>query len=74
MNWKATGAYILDRLTEKSTWVALGGIVTVAGWKLFPNLKWDDVAFVGMGLANAIAAGLPSTVKAENVKPTKDTP
>lgn len=38
MNWSGLAQWVRERGTEKSTWVALAGMVTLAGgWALTPD-------------------------------------
>ncbi len=62
--------YIINRLTEKSTWVSLGTLATVIGWKAAPQY-WDTIAMIGMGIGGLLGTMLPSTVNASNVDHTK---
>ena len=54
---------LLDRLDEKSTWLALGAVLAAFGWDVAPGL-WEGVSMAGMGLAIMLMAMLP-TKKAE---------
>lgn len=61
--------YILDRLKEKSTWVALGSALTALGVSVSPE-RWQVIMAIGMGLPSIIAIFLPARVQEKNVVPT----
>lgn len=61
--------YLINRLSEKSTWVALGMLGTAIGWKVAPG-TWDNIAMIGMGLGGTLGTLLPSRVQQANVTPT----
>lgn len=46
-------AYILARLTERSTWVGLTGLISVVGVGLSPAHA-DAIAMVGAGVASLV--------------------
>jgi len=54
---------LLDRLDDKSTWLALGGFLAAFGFTIEPGV-WEGISLVGMGLATLAIALLP-TEKAE---------
>lgn len=65
---KTIGRYALQRLTERSTWIGLIGLVTAAGVAISPALA-EQIAAAGAGLAGMIlilVQDKPTTV----IKPT----
>jgi len=54
---------LLDRLDDKSTWLALGGFLAAFGVSVEPGL-WEAISLAGVGLATLAIALLP-TKKAE---------
>ena len=52
MKLKAT--WILDRLSERSTWIGLTGFLTATGMSLEPEVS-DAIGSVGIALASLIA-------------------
>lgn len=63
--------FILNRLKEKSTWVAIGSALTATGIQISPE-HWQLVMGIGMGLPSIIAIFLPARVMEKNVVPTTD--
>lgn len=62
-------AYILNRLSEKSTWVSLGSALTGMGVVIAPD-KWQMIMAIGMGVPGIISIFLPARVMEKNVAPT----
>jgi len=54
---------LLDRLDDKSTWLALGGFLAAFGLSVEPGL-WEGITLAGMGAATVLLTLLP-TKKAE---------
>ena len=51
---KLNVAWILDRLSERSTWIGLTGFLTATGMSLEPDVS-DAIGAVGIALASLIA-------------------
>ena len=50
--------WVLDRLKEKSTWLALfAGLATILGVELQPELK-EAIITAGMAVVSAVAIGV----------------
>lgn len=64
--------FILNRLKEKSTWVAIGSALTALGVQISPD-RWQLVIGIGMGLPSIIAIFLPARVLEKNVVPSAAT-
>lgn len=60
--------YILERLKEKSTWVAIGSVITALGVSISPDL-WQMIMAIGMGIPGLISIFLPARVAESGVKP-----
>lgn len=63
--------FVLNRLKEKSTWVAIGSALTALGLQISPE-RWQLVMGIGMGLPSIVAIFLPARVMEKNVVPTAD--
>jgi len=50
---------LLDRLDDKSTWLALGGFLAAFGFTIEPGV-WEGISLAGMGLATLVIALLPT--------------
>jgi len=61
--------YILTRLSEKSTWVSLGSVLTGMGVVIAPE-HWQAIMAVGMGLPGLISIFLPARVAEAQVVPS----
>lgn len=61
--------FVLDRLKEKSTWVALGSALTALGVSISPEY-WQMIMAIGMGLPSVIAIFIPAKVQEKNVVPS----
>ncbi len=61
--------FILNRLKEKSTWVAIGSALTAVGLQISPD-KWQLIMGIGMGVPSIITIFLPAQVLEKNVVPT----
>lgn len=55
MDWKSLGFYVLDRLKEPSTWIALGGYILAAHIQVEPGV-WAQIS--ALGIAAASTAGV----------------
>lgn len=64
-----TVQFIINRLSEKSTWVSLGTFLTGLGVTIAPD-KWQIIMGVGMGLGGIAGILLPARVQEQNVAPT----
>lgn len=53
IDFPAMGRYALQRLTERTTWIGLIGLVSAAGVAVSPALA-EQIAAAGMGLAGVI--------------------
>lgn len=53
IDFKAMGRYALTRLTERTTWIGLIGLVSAAGVVVQPALA-EQIAAAGMGLAGIL--------------------
>lgn len=53
MKWRDMGRYALTRLTERTTWIGLIGLVSAAGVVVQPALA-EQIAAAGMGLAGIL--------------------
>ena len=64
--------YILERMKEKSTWVALGSVITAMGVGISPE-NWQAIMAFGMGIPGIVSVFLPARVNEAGVKdnPTK---
>lgn len=67
MNWY----FLLDRLKEKSTWVAVGSFLTGLGVAVKPE-HWQIIMTIGMGLPGLVTMFLPARITADNIKPPTD--
>lgn len=68
---QASLEYIVNRLQEKSTWVALGSLLTGIGVAVKPD-QWQAIMLIGMGVGGFIGTLLPAKVQEQNVKPSAD--
>lgn len=59
--------YILERMKEKSTWVALGSVVTAMGVGISPE-NWQAIMAFGMGIPGLVSIFLPARVNESGVK------
>jgi hypothetical protein len=59
MNLQDALSYIAQRMTEPSTWVSIGALVTAVGWNIAPEY-WTQIAAIGMGVG-----GLMGTILRE---------
>lgn len=48
-------SFVIDRLKERSTWIGLTGLLTVAGVALEPE-QIEAISLAGIAIASAIAA------------------
>ncbi len=60
--------YILERLKEKSTWTALGSVLTAFGITISPE-NWALIMGIGMGIGGMVSMFLPARVVESQVKP-----
>lgn len=60
--------YAIERLKEKSTWVAMGSMLTGAGVIISPD-SWQAIMGIGMGLSGLISMFMPARVTESQVKP-----
>lgn len=51
---KLNATWILERLSERSTWIGLTGFLTATGMSLEPDVS-DAIGTVGIALASLIA-------------------
>ncbi len=65
--------YLLRRLAEKSTWVALGSVITAMGVTINPE-QWQAIMALGMGIPGLISVFLPANVTENHVKPDPSKP
>jgi hypothetical protein len=65
--WNQLIAYILDRLGEKTTWQALGFIISVLVSKELALFDWGQAAVIGGGVSAVIKMLLPDDV-AKDIK------
>lgn len=66
----ATLRYIAARLGEKSTWVALGSVLTGLGVMVKPE-QWQAIMGLAMGISGMISIFLPATVQEAHVVPAQ---
>lgn len=64
--WQGVASYILNRLKEKSTWVALGSVLTGMGVAFSPE-NWQMIMTIGMGIPGIISVLIPSSVMEKNI-------
>lgn len=72
MNWDAILTYLANRLSEKSTYIGLGMLVTGLGVKFPGVVTWDNIMTFGMATGGLLGALLPARVQAKNVTPPVD--
>lgn len=53
--------FILERLRERSTWVAAGFVFSALGMKFAAELDWDKASSLGLVLASIIQMVWPDT-------------
>ncbi len=46
--------FLVDRLKERSSWIALGFILSACGFKIAAELNWDSASNLGLFLAASI--------------------
>ncbi len=61
--------YLVNRLSEKSTWTALGVLAGAIGWKVTPQ-AWDSIMVIGMAVGGFLGTVLPARVSASKVDKT----
>jgi hypothetical protein len=62
---------LLDRLDEKSTWLAIGAAVAAFGLRVEPGL-WEGISLAGMGLATVLLALWPTKKSEDRVADAVD--
>lgn len=55
--------YLIDRLTEPSTWQGVGFIVALSGCKLGLGLDWGQATGIGGSISAVIKMCLPDSWK-----------
>lgn len=63
--------YLVNRMSEKSTWVSLGTALTGLGVALKPE-QWQAIMFIGMGVGGLLTAFLPARVQEKNIAPSSE--
>lgn len=74
-NVTGLGEYILTRLTEKSTWAGITGLLTAAGMSIAPEIA-DQIAVTGIGIASMLLIAMREKVTVIKVAevPTTEAP
>lgn len=72
MDFSSIGHYLANRLSEKSTWTALGTMMTGIGVVVKPD-QWELIMAIGMGFFGFIGTVLPAKVMEKNVAPAAPT-
>jgi hypothetical protein len=52
--WEEFRAFLIERLKERSSWIALGFIITLCGVKFGAHVNWENATGIGMAIAAII--------------------
>lgn len=75
INVSGLAEYLLTRLTEKSTWAGITGLLTAAGMSIAPEMA-DQIAITGIGIASMLLIAMKEKIKVVTVTeaPKAETP